>query len=204
MGKASLPFSKDRRSELPRFCDCEKDGVHRLVHRRLRLRLNPFPMQSKAKFLGHPLHPILIAFPLGLLPVAVLFDCIHLGSGNGLWAQIAYYLIAVGVLGGLLAALFGTIDWLAIPAGTRAKRIGSLHGAINVAVMALFALSWWLRRADPTKPGLLPIVLGIVALGLAGVAGWLGGELIYRLSVGVDEGAHLDASNSLTHRSARD
>src|SRR5438270_5825223 len=102
-------------------------------------------MESKVKLVGLPIHPMLIVFPLGLLATAVIFDILHLASGDGLWTQVSFAIIAVGVIGGLLAALFGLIDWLAIPADTRAKRIGLWHGAGNVIVVALFAVSWLLR-----------------------------------------------------------
>src|SRR5690242_13542498 len=110
-------------------------------------------MESKAKLLGHPIHPMLIVFPLGLLATAVIFDCVALGTRDGGWSGMAYYLIAAGILGGLAAAVFGLVDWLAIPSGTRAKAIGLWHGAGNVVVVALFAASWFLRRGTPNTPG---------------------------------------------------
>ena len=92
-------------------------------------------MESKAKILGHPIHPILIVFPLGLLATAVIFDIVGLVSRDPRWAEFATYLTAAGVVGGLLAAIPGTIDWLAIPRGTRAKRVGLIHGVGNVIVV---------------------------------------------------------------------
>src|SRR3954454_5527119 len=103
-------------------------------------------MESKAKLLGHPVHPMLIVFPLGLLATAVIFDIIALATGSGVWSDMAFYLIAAGVIGGLLAAVFGLIDWLAIAPGTRAKAIGLWHGVGNVVVVVLFVVSWLLRR----------------------------------------------------------
>ena len=93
-------------------------------------------MESKAKLLGHPIHPMLVVFPLGLLATAVIFDAIALARENGAWSGMAFYLIAAGVIGGLVAAVFGLIDWLAIPSGTRAKVIGLWHGVGNVVVVA--------------------------------------------------------------------
>jgi uncharacterized membrane protein len=72
-------------------------------------------VESKAKIIGHPLHPILIPFPLGLLSTSVIFDVVHLLTGNGKWSEISFWMIAAGVIGGLVAAVFGLIDWLAIP-----------------------------------------------------------------------------------------
>src|SRR5438270_13069245 len=159
-------------------------------------------MESKAKLLGHPIHPMLIVFPLGLLATAVIFDCIALATGNGAWSGMAFFLIAAGVIGGLLAAVFGLIDWLAIPSGTRAKAIGLWHGIGNVVVVLLFIISWFLRRPDPANPGTTAFALSFIAVVLALVTGWLGGELVDRLGVGVDRGAHLDAPSSLSGRPA--
>lgn len=155
-------------------------------------------MESKAKLLGHPIHPMLIVFPLGLLAVSLVFDVIHLATGGTQWAQTSFWMIAAGILGGLLAAIFGLIDWMAIPRHTRAKVIGAWHGLGNLAVVALFGLSWYLRRDNPLAPDGAAIALSALAVGLALVTGWLGGELVDRLGVGVDDGAHLDAPSSLS------
>ncbi len=159
-------------------------------------------MESKARFLGHPIHPMLIVFPLGLLATAVAFDIASLVSHDGKWSEMAFWMIAAGVLGGLLAALFGVIDWSAIPSGTRAWAIGLWHGVGNVVVVLLFAGSWYLRMDHPAVPGTSALVLSFAGVCLALVTGWLGGELVDRLGVGVDPGAHLDAPNSLSGRPA--
>ena len=157
-------------------------------------------MESRAKLLGHPIHQMLIVFPLGLLAMAVIFDLAALVMSQGYWSEIAYWMIAAGVVTGLLAAPFGFIDWLAIPSGTRAKRIGAVHGVGNVLVVAMFAASWLLRADALRTPGLLALSLSFVAGAIALFTGWLGGELVDRLAVGVDEGAHVDAPSSLTSR----
>jgi uncharacterized membrane protein len=160
-------------------------------------------MESRAKLFGHPIHQMLIVFPLGLLAMAVIFDVLALVRSDGYWSEIAYWMIAPGVITGLLAAPFGFIDWLAIPAGTRAKRIGAVHGIGNVLILLMFATSWWLRSAAPGAPDTLALALSFTAGVSALFTGWLGGELVDRLAVGVDEGAHLDAPSSLTTRRVR-
>jgi uncharacterized membrane protein len=157
-------------------------------------------MQAKARLFGHPIHQMLIVFPLGLLGTSLLFDILHLSTGGEHWALVSYYMIAAGILSGLLAAPFGLIDWLAIPGGTRAKRIGLLHGGGNVVVLLLFVLSWLSRRDLPTAPSGFEVALSAVAVLLALVTGWLGGELVERLGIGVHEGANPDAPSSLTGR----
>jgi uncharacterized membrane protein len=160
-------------------------------------------MEARAKVLGHAVHQMLIVFPLGLLATAAIFDVIFLLGGAAAWEAAAWYMIAAGVIGGLAAALFGFIDWLAIPGGTRARGVGAVHGLGNVVVVGLFLVSWLLRRPLPEHPSMLAYVLSFAGAGLSLVTSWLGGELVDRLGVGVDDGAHLDAPSSLSGRPAR-
>jgi uncharacterized membrane protein len=155
-------------------------------------------MESRAKLAGHAIHPMLITLPLGLLATAVIFDILYLITETDGFATASFYMVAAGIIGGLLAAVFGLWDWPAIPAGTRAKRIGLLHGVGNVVVVALFAVSWLLRRGQADyQPDGLAFWLGVVAVLLALWTAWAGGELVERLGVGVDRGANLDAPSSL-------
>ncbi|MEZ2390684.1 DUF2231 domain-containing protein [bacterium RCC_150] len=156
-------------------------------------------MESRAKAAGHAIHQQLVVFPLGLLTAAVVFDVIGLLAKNGQFNSAAYLMIAAGVIMGLLAAVFGFIDYLAIPTPTRAKRIGTLHGLGNVVMIVLFAISWFLRGGmQDYTPTTFAIVLELVAVIIAVGTGWLGGELVGRLGVGVDDGANLDAPANFT------
>jgi uncharacterized membrane protein len=159
-------------------------------------------MESKAKFLGHPVHPMLIVFPLGLLATAVLFDIIALIRHLGTMFLASYWMIGVGVIMGLLASVFGLIDWLAIPANTRAKSVGLWHGLGNGLVAALFAISWILRRPMPDQPSGPALTLSFLALLIALITAWLGGELVDRLAVGVDDGANLNSPSALSNQPA--
>jgi uncharacterized membrane protein len=155
-------------------------------------------MDSKVKSMGHPVHPMLVNFPLGLLVTSAVFDIIHLVTGNGYWSGIAFWMIAAGIITGLLAAIVGTIDALAIPSGTRAKSVCLFHGTGNFLILVLFAVSWLLRFSMPGNPPLIAYVLSFLGAALLGVTGWLGGELTLRLGIGVDEGANLNAPSSLS------
>jgi len=137
----------------------------------------------------------------GLLATSLIFDIVYLATNNGRWADIAYWMIVVGIISGLIAAVFGFIDWLNIPARTRAKNIGALHGIGNVIVVGLFICSCLLRHRLPEVPPHSAIVLSVLGVLLALVTGWLGGELVDRLGVGVHEGANLNAPSSLKHPS---
>jgi len=160
-------------------------------------------MESRARLFGHSIHQMLIVFPLGLLATAVIFDLVSFVSGNTRWTDMAFYLIGMGIVTGLIAAIFGAIDYFAIPNGTRAKRVGTLHSVGNAVVVLLFLGSWFLRRDNTTAPGTLAYLLSFAGAGLSLITGWLGGELVDRLAVGVDEGAHADAPSSLTTRRVR-
>jgi uncharacterized membrane protein len=160
-------------------------------------------MESRIKFLGHPVHPMLIVYPLGLLSAAVIFDVLYLATGNADLATFSFWAMAAGLVGGLAAAIFGLIDWMAIPKGTRARRVGAVHGGGNVIVVLLFAASFLMRTNDAAYlPDTLPFIVALVGAGIALVTAWLGGELVYRLRVAVDDDAGLDASNSLGREGA--
>ena len=154
-------------------------------------------MESRAKLAGHAIHPMLVVFPLGLFATAVIFDLITVVSHIGKFAEVSFYMIAAGILAGLVAAIFGAIDWFAIPRGTRARTIGLWHGIGNVVVVGLFAASWVLRRDEPVQPPTVALILSLLGAGIAFVTGWLGGELVERLGIGVDDNAHVNAPSSL-------
>jgi uncharacterized membrane protein len=161
-------------------------------------------MESRAKILGHPIHQMLVPFPFGLLATAVIFDIIYLIQGSPVMTTVSYWMIFAGIIGALIAAPFGLIDWLAIPGGTRAKTVGLVHGLGNVVVLLLFLGSCLIRYKNPItyEPTTPALALEFVGFGLAAVTGWLGGELVDRLSVGVDDGANLNAPSSLSNRPA--
>jgi uncharacterized membrane protein len=146
-----------------------------------------------ANLFGHPIHQMVIVFPLGLLATAVVFDMIRAGTHQTIWSVTAYFMIGAGVISGLVAALFGLIDFLAVPERTRAKAYGLWHGLGNVAVLILFAASWWLRQSNPATPSQLAIGLSLVGLVVVLVTGWLGGELVDRFGMGVQPGANPNA-----------
>ncbi len=156
-------------------------------------------MESRTKLFGHPIHPMLIVFPLGLLIMSVIFDILHCITGNSTFSTVAYYDIAAGIIGGLLAAIFGFLDWLAIPQGTRAKSVGATHGIGNVMVVLLFVVSWLIRNGNSGhQPDTWAFVMSVVAILIGAVTAWLGGEMVYRLRMAVDDGANLDAPSSLS------
>jgi uncharacterized membrane protein len=138
---------------------------------------------------GHPFHPILVTVPIGAWVSAFVFDIVsRLSDDPAAFARGAYWLIGIGVVGALGAAMFGFLDLLAIPTGTRAFRTALVHMALNLCVVVIFAVAFLLRGghlegSDGTPAGL--IALSAVALALLGTSGWLGGRLTYRFGVRV-------------------
>jgi uncharacterized membrane protein len=160
-------------------------------------------MESRVKLFGHPVHPMLIVFPAGLFTAAVIMDILYLIFGNPVLATVSFYMIIIGVVGGLLAAVFGFIDWSALPNNSRARNFGRWHGIGNFVIVVLFALSWFLRRGSPNFiPDGLAMMLSFVGILLALITLWIGGELVYRLGVAVDRGANVNAPSSLKEPSA--
>jgi uncharacterized membrane protein len=141
---------------------------------------------------------MLIVFPAGLFTSTVIMDILYLIFRNPVLATVAFYMMIIGVVGGLLAAVFGFIDWSGLPNDSRAKNIGLWHGLGNFVIVVLFAASWFLRRGSVDfVPSALAMILSFAGILLALVTLWIGGELVYRLGVGVDRGANVNAPSSL-------
>lgn len=154
-------------------------------------------MESKTKLVGHAVHPMLIVFPIGLLAMSVVFDVITLVTSIPKFSEAGFYMMISGVFSGMFAAIFGLIDFLAIPRNTRAKEVGAYHGIANVSVVLLFALSFILRWKNPGQPPVTALMLSFAGAALTMIGGWLGAELVERHGIGVYHGANVDASSSL-------
>lgn len=157
-------------------------------------------MRSRVTVLGHPVHQILVMFPIGMLGFGTVADVLARSSGTRAarlsWSGAARKSIAFGVAGAIAAAPFGLADYLAVPEGTRAKRIGRLHGIGNTLVLGLFGASLLARG----KSGVTSRPAAALSLGgmlLASATAWLGTELVNRLGVGVYAPTDVDASSSL-------
>jgi uncharacterized membrane protein len=141
-------------------------------------------MRTPASIAGHPIHPMLVPIPIGLWLFSLVCDLIHAGgSTNPAWTTVALYTMGGGIVGALLAAVPGLVDLLSLPAEPRKTALA--HMAINLTVVALYAVNLWLRLPAPENPGGL-IWLSVVAIGLLVVSGWLGGKMVYVLGIAVD------------------
>lgn len=159
-------------------------------------------MKARVTLLGHPVHQVLVAIPLGLFVIAVLFDIITAFRPIEALAIASYWNLVAGVIGALLAAVFGSIDWTKIPKHTRARRLGIYHALVNVIATVAFAGAVALRwDADSYFVTTAALLLELAGFVIVGVGGWMGGELVDRLGIGVHEHAHADAPSSLSTRS---
>jgi len=140
-------------------------------------------MQGAATFLGHPLHPILVPFPIAFFIGSLACDLIFIFRRTDFWKRAALVLIGFGILGGLAAAAFGLIDYLTLSLGGEPLEDATAHMIANLVIVALFGVNFFLRRKNPeSKLGLALSLLGV--LGLL-YSGWLGGEMVYKDGLGV-------------------
>lgn len=145
-------------------------------------------MASKASIGGHPVHPMLVAFPLGLWITSFLTDILYYFVRNPTLLVISKFMIAAGCIGALAAAIPGLIDWLAI-SDRRITRIANWHARLNIIALIVFAISLYFRmQAGSHLVGYslkAPFLLSLLGVVLITISGWLGGELAYKHGVGV-------------------
>lgn len=141
----------------------------------------------KGSFIGHPLHPLLVHLPIGFWLASLIFDIIAMAGGNAGLGTAALYLIGFGILGALLAAPAGLADFLDIPGGTQARRIALSHGLLNVLILGLYFLNFFMRGGfSPYKPITgAELALNCISIGLLLVSGYLGGTLVFHHGVGL-------------------
>jgi Predicted membrane protein len=143
-------------------------------------------MSSPASFKGHPLHPILVALPIGLWIFSLVSDVIlKMSWGGPAWNDVALYTIGGGTVGALIAALPGFIDFASLT-NPKTKSIALWHMMINLLAVVLYAVNFWLRMHRATGDN-LPILLSVAGIVLITISGWLGGELVYVRGVAVKQ-----------------
>jgi len=147
-------------------------------------------MASRASIGGHPIHPMLIPFPIGLLVFSFIADLIFLWSGNPIWKDyIAFYTMLGGIIGAAAAAIPGLVDWATLT-DRAAVKVANWHARVNIITLVIFIASFYLRTTSgaawvPSMP-MLPVILSVVGIVGLSIAGWLGGQLVFRHGVAVD------------------
>jgi uncharacterized membrane protein len=148
-------------------------------------------MYSKVKLFGHPIHAMLVGFPVTLYTATLLSYIAYQASGDIFWFRVGIAANVAGVVMALLTAIPGFLDWLlGIPGDAAAKGTGLRHMLLNVTALVVFAinaglhLGYWnsLARPDAT----LAIILGVIGVGVTLTAGWLGWNLVQKHHVGVE------------------
>lgn len=156
-------------------------------------------MTSRATIAGHPIHPMLVVFPIGLFVFSLISDLIYLGNRDPIWIDVAYYTMAGGIIGALAAAVPGLIDVFSID-DAHVRKIGLTHMAINLTVVVLYLVNLWLRSGPGSLT--LPTWLSVVSVALLAVSGWLGGEMVYVHGVGVGTGSRPERNVTRLRRPA--
>jgi uncharacterized membrane protein len=142
-------------------------------------------MASPASIGKHPIHPILVPLPIGLWIFSLVCDAVYaFVSSDIFWDRMAQWTMLGGIAGALLAAVPGFIDFLSLT-DSRVKRVALTHMLVNLTTVALYAVNLWLRTASPPGAG-TAVVLSVVGVLMLAVAGWLGGELVFRHGVAVE------------------
>lgn len=147
-------------------------------------------MTSRAKFGKHPIHPMLIPFPIALWVFSLVADVIYLWRGNPVWRDyIAFYALTGGTIGGAMAAVPGVIDWLSLKDRAVVK-IANWHARLNVIALLVFGTSLYLRTTSGASlvsgSYMIPIGLSVLGVILITISGWLGGELVFKHGVAVN------------------
>jgi uncharacterized membrane protein len=152
---------------------------------------------------GHPFHPLVVPLPIGAFVSSLIFDILTRTRAAGLPYLVdgAFWLIGVGLIGALVAAVFGVLDLRTIPRGAPAFATAWTHLTLNVAAGVLFAIGYWWRAGDhvelnKTRWGQLALSAAAVAFLIAAV--WLGGKLTYRHGMRVT--GHADHGQRPTRR----
>ena len=141
-------------------------------------------MVARAKIRKHPVHPMIVPVPIGLWIFSFVCDLIYLAGENPIWDQVAFFTMAGGIVGALVAAVPGLIDLLSFK-DSKLKQIGMFHMFINLGAVILYAFNLWLRYTSPAG-AILPIALSLIGIVAIGISGWLGGEMVYVYGVGVE------------------
>jgi uncharacterized membrane protein/nitrite reductase/ring-hydroxylating ferredoxin subunit len=142
-------------------------------------------MKSTAHIKSHPIHPILIVFPIAFFTGTLLFDLLGQFVSED-FIMTAQYLEIAGIAGGLLAAVPGLIDYInTVPPNSSAKKRATLHMLVNVTMVGIFAVALYVRTNTTASPWAF-IFIELTGVILMTIGGWLGGTLVYRNQIGVD------------------
>jgi uncharacterized membrane protein len=151
-----------------------------------RLRRAKQPRSAIAGPYGHPLHATVVTIPIGAWTASIVFDILALcGVEPDAFALAAMWLVAIGIVGAVVAAVLGLIDLSTLAAGTRVRRVALTHLAFNSGALVLFVISFIVRAVQAPDVSVIGFILSVLGYLCVGVSGFLGGELAYRYGVRV-------------------
>jgi uncharacterized membrane protein len=164
-------------------------------------------MASPASLNGHPIHPMIIPFPIALWVFSLVADVIFLWRGNPVWRDwIAFYSLLAGIIGAVIAAVPGLIDWLSLTDKAVVK-IANWHARLNVIALLIFAASLFLRTTSGARlvggSYTIPVLFSVLGVVLISISGWLGGEMVFKHGVAVSSGSGATPEKSGTETKAR-
>ena len=164
-------------------------------------------MASPASIGGHPIHPMIIPFPIALWVFSLAADVIYLWRGNPVWRDwIAFYSLLAGIISAAVAAVSGLIDWLSLTDKAVVK-IANWHARLNVIALIVFAGSFYLRTTSGARlvsdSYMIPVALSVLGVVLITISGWLGGEMVFKHGVAVSSGSGATPETSGTEKKAR-
>ena len=139
-------------------------------------------MTTRVTIAGHPVHPMLVTIPIGLWVFSLVCDLAFVSSGDMRWETTAYFTLGGGIVGALLAAVPGLLDFLGLH-DARERRVATIHLVLNLAIVAIQALNFWLRSQSQYEGSRFTVWISIVAVAALVVSGWLGGQLVHVLGV---------------------
>ena len=146
-------------------------------------------VKSRCSIRGHPIHPLLVNFPIALFITALFFDLVYLWQRDPLWYKLSFYNLIIGYLGALAAVMAGAVDFfLVVPDDARVVRPAVIHALLGLTLLVPFGLSLWLqypRGATESSSLSLAIALSVLGVVMLSLGAWYGGELVYRHRIGV-------------------
>jgi uncharacterized membrane protein len=141
-------------------------------------------MSSPASVGRHPIHPMLVVFPIGLWTFSLVCDIIFVfGGRQAIWNTVALYTAVGGIIGAAMAAVPGLIDYLSID-DPEVRAIGTRHMIVNVSALVIFIVASVVRAKGVSE--VVPFVMSVAGIVLISIGGWLGGDLVYVRGMAVE------------------
>jgi uncharacterized membrane protein len=169
------------------------------IHLRTAIKESRIFMRARASFAKHPFHPMLVAIPIGLFIASFASEAISLWHGSELWRDLTFYNLIGGLIGAVVAAIPGFVDYVSLE-DEKVLPLAHRHFGVNVALLSVYSVNLWVRtqsgKAIIGNSVWIPLLLSVLGMSLLGISGWLGGEMVYAHGVAVDVEEKVSESNN--------